>query len=283
MLFKRAMNGKTILITGCSSGIGWDAAFGLRAAGWRVFATARSAADVDRLTAEGFEAHQLDYDDSASIAAAVDWVTGLTGGSLDALFNNGAYAIPGAVEDLPRDALRAIFESNVIGWQDLTNRVIPLMRAQGHGRIVNCSSVLGFIPMKWRGSYVASKYALEGLTDVMRLELRGTGIKVILIEPGPITSDFRKNARKEFNRWIDWEKSALADLYRETLIPRLNVAGEGKDRFELPASAVTSALLKALEARNPSPRYFVATPTYMANVIRRLLPTRLSDMILAGD
>lgn len=277
------MRAKTILITGCSSGIGWDAAHGLRDAGWRVFATARADVDVERLTAEGFEAHQLDYDDSASIAAAVDWVRRETGGKLDALFNNGAYAIPGAVEDLPRQALRSIFESNVIGWQELTNQVIPLMRAQGYGRIVNCSSVLGFIPMKWRGAYVASKYALEGLTDVLRLELKGSGIDVVLIEPGPITSDFRKNARKEFNRWIDWEASALSDLYRDTLIPRLNVAGVGKDRFELPASAVTKTLLKALETRRPAPRYFVTAPTYVANVIRRFLPTRISDMMLSGN
>jgi len=277
------MNGNTILITGCSSGIGWDAAHGLRDAGWRVFATARADADVERLIAQGFEAHQLDYDDSVSIAAAVDWVRRETGGTLDALFNNGAYAIPGAVEDLPREAFRAIFESNVIGWQELTNLVIPMMRAQGYGRIVNCSSVLGLVPMKWRGSYVASKFALEGLTDVLRLELKSSGINVVLIEPGPITSDFRKNARKEFNRWIDWEASALSDLYRDTLIPRLNAAGVGKDRFELPASAVTKVLLKALETRRPAPRYFVTTPTYVANVIRRFLPTRISDMMLSGN
>ena len=277
------MNGNTILITGCSSGIGWDAAHGLRDAGWRVFATARADADVERLIAQGFEAHQLDYDDSVSIAAAVDWVRRETGGTLDALFNNGAYAIPGAVEDLPREAFRAIFESNVIGWQELTNLVIPMMRAQGYGRIVNCSSVLGLVPMKWRGSYVASKFALEGLTDVLRLELKSSGINVVLIEPGPITSDFRKNARKEFNRWIDWEASALSDLYRDTLIPRLNAAGLGKDRFELPASAVTKVLLKALETRRPAPRYFVTTPTYVANVIRRFLPTRVSDMMLSGN
>lgn len=277
------MNKKTILITGCSSGIGWDAAHGLRDAGWRVFATARADADVERLIAQGFEAHQLDYDDSVSIAAAVDWVRRETGGTLHALFNNGAYAIPGAVEDLPREAFRAIFESNVIGWQELTNLVIPMMRAQGYGRIVNCSSVLGLVPMKWRGSYVASKFALEGLTDVLRLELKSSGINVVLIEPGPITSDFRKNARKEFNRWIDWEASALSDLYRDTLIPRLNAAGVGKDRFELPASAVTKVLLKALETRRPAPRYFVTTPTYVANVIRRFLPTRISDMMLSGN
>lgn len=277
------MNGNTILITGCSSGIGWDAAHGLRDAGWRVFATVRADADVERLIAQGFESHQLDYDDSVSIAAAVDWVRRETGGTLDALFNNGAYAIPGAVEDLPREAFRAIFESNVIGWQELTNLVIPMMRAQGYGRIVNCSSVLGLVPMKWRGSYVASKFALEGLTDVLRLELKSSGINVVLIEPGPITSDFRKNARKEFNRWIDWEASALSDLYRDTLIPRLNAAGVGKDRFELPASAVTKVLLKALETRRPAPRYFVTTPTYVANVIRRFLPTRISDMMLSGN
>jgi len=274
---------KSILITGCSSGIGYDAAHALARRGWRVFATCRKETDCERLRAEGLESLQLDYEDETSIAAAADKVLERTGGTLDALFNNGAYAIPGAVEDLPRDALRAIFEANLFGWQDLTNRLIPVMRRQGHGRVVQCSSVLGLIPMQWRGAYVATKYALEGLSDVMRMELRSAGIHVALIEPGPITTDFRLNARKQFERWIRWEESALADLYRDRLLKRLYDAGDQKDRFELPPSAVTKKLIHALESPRPHARYFVTVPTYGANLIRRLLPTRLSDMILASD
>jgi NAD(P)-dependent dehydrogenase (short-subunit alcohol dehydrogenase family) len=271
---------KSILITGCSSGIGYDAAHELDRLGWRVFATCRAELDCERLRSEGLESFRLDYEDEASIKTAMAEIVRRTGGTLDALFNNGAYALPGAVEDLPRDGLRAIFEANLIGWVDLTNQVMPLMRAQGHGRIVQCSSVLGMIPMRWRGAYVATKFALEGLSDVMRLELRGSGIHVVLIEPGPITTDFRRNARKSFYRWIQWEDSTLSDLYRDTLIPRLEAAGEGKDSFELPASAVTAKLVRALDTRRPKARYFVTAPTYFADFIRRALPTRLSDMIL---
>jgi NAD(P)-dependent dehydrogenase (short-subunit alcohol dehydrogenase family) len=274
---------KSILITGCSSGIGYDAAHALHARGWRVFATCRTAKDCARLHDEGLESFELDYEDEASIKAAVAETLSRTGGTLDALFNNGAYAIPGALEDMPRDAMRAIFEANLFGWQDLTNHIIPVMRAQGYGRIVQCSSVLGMISMKWRGAYVATKFALEGLSDTLRLELKDSGIKVVLIEPGPITTDFRRNARLQFNRWIDWENANLRDLYRDTLIKRLNAAGEGKDAFELPASAVTRKLIKALEKPNPAPRYFVTTPTYFADFIRRGLPTRLSDMILGRN
>jgi len=274
---------KSILITGCSSGIGYDAAKTLRTQGWRVFATCRKAEDCARLTGEGFESFPLDYEDSDSITAAVSTVLSRTNGTLDALFNNGAYAIPGAVEDLSRPALRAIFEANLFGWADLTNRIIPVMRAQGHGRIIQCSSVLGLVAAPWRGAYVATKYALEGLTDTLRMELRGSGIAVVLIEPGPITTDFRNNARLQFERWINWQDSALEGLYRERLLKRLYAATEGKDRFELPASAVTAKLLHALKSPRPHPRYFVTTPTYLADLIRRLLPTRLSDRILSGD
>ena len=176
---------RSILITGCSSGIGYDAAHTLHKRGWRVFATCRQQSDCDRLIAEGLESFPLDYASETSIAAAVAEVRLRTGGTLDALYNNGAYACPGAVEDLPRGALREIFETNLFGYQDLTIKVIPLMRAQGHGRIINCSSVLGLVGAKWRGAYVATKFAMEGLSDVLRIEMRGTGIDIILIEPGP--------------------------------------------------------------------------------------------------
>lgn len=271
---------RSILITGCSSGIGHDAAHGLKRAGWRVFATCRKPEDCARLEREGLESFPLDYTDTASIAAALDEALSRTGGTLDAVFNNGAYGCPGAVEDLPTDALRAIFETNLFGYHELARRVIPVMRAQGHGRIVNCSSVLGLVPMRWRGAYVATKYAMEGLTDVMRIEMADTAIKVILIEPGPITSKIRENAIPHFERWIDWKASPRADQYRESLMKRL-YESRGPDRFELPASAVTAKLVRALDSANPAPRYFVTTPTYLVNVARRLLPTRMLDWVIA--
>jgi NAD(P)-dependent dehydrogenase (short-subunit alcohol dehydrogenase family) len=276
----RAMNKPTILITGCSSGIGLDAAHGLRKAGWQVFAACRQAEDCDLLRADGFDSPRIDYTESDSISRGMDEVLQKTGGTLDALFNNGAHALPGAVEDLPSDALRAIFESNVFGWHELTRSVIPVMRAQGHGRIVQCSSVLGLVARPWRGAYNSTKYALEGLTDTLRLEMRDTPIHVILIEPGPITSKIRKNSIPHFERWINWQASPRADQYRSDLLQRL-YRDRGRDTFELPASAVTSKLLTALTARRPKPRYYVTTPTYIMGGLRRILTTRMLDRILS--
>lgn len=273
------MQKRSILITGCSSGIGYAAAHDLRNAGWQVFASCRKQADCDRLIAEGFDAPLIDYTDHATIEAGLGEVLAATGGTLDAVFNNGAYALPGAVEDLPVDGLRAIFEANFFGWHELTRRVIPIMRAQGHGRIVNCSSILGFTPFRWRGAYVSTKFALEGLSDVLRIELRGTGIHVVLIEPGPITSRIRQNAAIQFERWIDWENSALSRLYAK-LRHRL-YEDRGKDRFELPPSAVTAKLLKALNSPSPKPRYFVTLPTYVMGALKRILPTRTFDWLVA--
>ncbi|MDP5218134.1 SDR family NAD(P)-dependent oxidoreductase [Ruegeria sp. 2205SS24-7] len=271
---------KTILITGCSSGIGLDAAHGMRARGWHVFASCRNQRDCDRLRAQGFDSPRIDYTDAESVASGLDEVLKATGGTLDALFNNGAHGLPGAVEDVPTDGLRYIFESNFFGWHELTRLVVPVMRAQGHGRIIQNSSVLGLVAFKWRGAYVATKYALEGLSDTLRLELRGTGIDVILIEPGPITSKIREKAIPVFERFIDWEASALKQQYEETLLRRL-YEGSGNDRFELPASAVTAKLAHAAEARRPRPRYYVTTPTYVAAFLRRILSTRTRDSILS--
>jgi len=271
---------KSILITGCSSGIGYDAAHGLTARGWRVFATCRKETDCIRLRHEGLESFVLDYADEASVSAALAEVLNATGGTLDALFNNGAYALPGAAEDLPRAGLRELFETNVFGWHDLTRQVIPVMRAQGAGRIVNCSSVLGLVVAPWRSAYNASKFAIEGLTDTLRLEMRGTNIHIVLIEPGPVTSQIRQNAVVAFEKWIDWENSVRADEYRSTLIKRL-YEKRGKDRFELPASAVTQKLIHALESPKPKPRYFVTTPTYIMSSLKRILPTKALDWILA--
>lgn len=273
------MESRSVLITGCSSGIGLDAARGLKARGWRVFATCRQEADCAHLRDEGLESFVLDYADEASIAAAVEEVKTRTGGRLDALFNNGAFACPGAVEDIPRGALREIFETNLFGYHDLTRRVIPMMRAQGAGRIVNCSSVLGLVGAKWRGAYVSTKFAMEGLTDVLRLEMRGTGIDFILIEPGPIGTMIRQKSIPHFEKWIDWENSARREEYR-SLLGRL-YESRGPDRFQLGPEAVTAKLVHALESPRPRPRYYVTTPTYIAGWLRRLLPTRALDWFLS--
>ena len=271
---------RSILITGCSTGIGLDAAKGMRDAGWRVFAACRQEKDCARLRAMGFDAPRIDYADEASIAAGLAEVLAATGGTLDALFNNGAYACPGAAEDLPRGALREIFEANVFGWHDLTRRVIPVMRAQGHGRIVNCSSVLGLVAAPWRAAYVSTKYALEGLTDTLRIEMRDTPIKVIVIEPGPVTSQIRANSIPHFEKWIDWQNSPRRAQYEASLLKRL-YQSRGPDKFELPPSAVTAKLLRALTVARPKPRYYVTTPTYIMGMLRRVLSSRGLDWLIA--
>ena len=259
---------RSLLITGCSSGIGLHCAQAMRARGWRVFASCRAQADCDRLAAEGFE--------SPRIAQVLD----ATGGRLDALFTNGAHACPGAVEDLPPGALREIFEVNVIGWHDLTRRVIPVMRAQGHGRIVQNSSVLGFTPYRWRGAYGASKFALEGLSRVLQLEMSDTPVKVVLIQPGPIASRIRVNSIAHFERWIDWRASPRRAQYEGSLLNRLYRGGP-KDRFELGPEAVARVLVKALEHPNPRPRYTVTVPTAFMAWATRLLPDRALVRFLA--
>lgn len=274
------MSRKSILITGCSSGIGYDAAYAMRDAGWLVFASCRREEDCEHLRSEGFISPRIDYADPESIVNGLSEVLEATDGTLDALFNNGAFATPGAVEDLPRGALQEIFETNVFGVHELTTLALQIMRAQGHGRIVNCSSVLGFVAAPWRGAYVASKFALEGLTDTLRIEMSDTDIKVILIEPGPIGTSFRQNSIPQFERWVDWENSARAEQYRNSLLKRL-YEDAGPTKFELPPSSVSRVLLRALNARNPRARYRVTAVTRAMAVLRRLLPTRAMDAILS--
>ncbi|MFC3533067.1 SDR family NAD(P)-dependent oxidoreductase [Vogesella facilis] len=271
---------KNILITGCSSGIGLDVARGLQADGWRVFATARRAEDVARLAAEGFaDALQLDVDDSASIRAAVAAVLARSGGRLEALFNNAGFGQPGAVEDVPRQAMREQFETNLFGAWELLNSVLPVMRAQGEGRVLFNSSVLGFAAMKYRGAYNASKYAMEGLCDTLRLELAGSGIHVSLIEPGPIESRFRPNALQKFLRNIAIDASAHRESYQRQLL-RLKKEGHAAP-FTLPGTAVLTQVQKALAARRPKARYRVTFPTHLFWHLKWLLPTRLLDWVLA--
>jgi NAD(P)-dependent dehydrogenase (short-subunit alcohol dehydrogenase family) len=269
---------KSILITGCSSGIGACVAAGLRARGYRVFATARKPSDVVALCNQGFESERLDLADSESIRAALDAILAATGGKLDFLFNNGAYGQPGAVEDLTRDVLRAQFETNLFGTVDLTNRVIRVMRKQGHGRIVFNSSVLGLVAMPYRGAYNASKFALEGIADTLRQELRTSGIEVSLVEPGPITSRFRANAFAMYKAHIDAQRSAHRAIY-EGMERRLTKPGPAQP-FTLPPDAVLAKVIHALESARPKARYYVTVPTYFLGTLRRVLSTRAIDATL---
>lgn len=270
---------KTVLITGCSSGIGYETASALNNRGHRVICSARKAEDVERLQGEGFECILLDLSSSQSIHEAVRSLIAMTDGNIDALFNNGAFGQPGAVEDLSREALRNQFETNFFGVHELTNLLIPLMRKRGQGRIIYNSSILGFVAMKYRGAYNASKFALEGLADTLRLELRGSGIQIVLIEPGPIESRFRQNAFEMYRQYIDSERS----FHRETYLSmeaRLQKSGPAAP-FTLPASAVAAKVIHALESENPKCRYRVTAPTYLFAFLKRLLPTTVLDRILA--
>jgi len=271
---------KSILITGCSSGIGLAVAKGLQQRGYNVFATTRQKEDVTRLKEMGLNCLQLDLDDTISIQNAVKQVLQETGGTLFALFNNGAYGQPGAVEDLSRETLRAQFESNLFGWLELTNMVLPVMRKQGYGRIIQNSSVLGLVTMPFRGAYNASKFALEGLTDTLRQEVEFTSdnIFISLIEPGPIDSDFRKNALLAFNANIDRENSVHHDRYQK-MIDRLTTEGPAAP-FTEPPEAVLKRVIHALESKRPKVRYYVTVPTYLFAFLKKILPARWLDNIL---
>jgi NAD(P)-dependent dehydrogenase (short-subunit alcohol dehydrogenase family) len=269
---------RSILVTGCSSGIGRCTALGLKARGYRVFATARAAEDLERLQDEGLEVIRLHLDDPEAVEEAADEALGASGGHLYGLFNNGAYGQPGAVEDLSWQALEEQLRTNVLGWHALTRRVLPGMRRRGEGRIIQNSSVLGLVAMAYRGAYNCSKFALEGLTDTLRLELHGSGIWVSLIEPGPISSRFRENAHAKFKQHIDAENSIHRDSYR-ALETRLVQEGDTTS-FTLPPDAVLKRVVHALESPRPRARYPVTTPTYVFGALRRVLSTRQLDWLL---
>ncbi|MCP5277451.1 MAG: SDR family NAD(P)-dependent oxidoreductase [Thiobacillus sp.] len=271
-------NQASILITGCSSGIGLAVAKGLADRNWRVFATARRQQDVDVLKAMGLESLVLDLDDSASVQAAATEVLARAGGRLDALFNNGGFGQVGAVEDLTRAALREQFETNLFGWVELTNLLLPAMRAAGRGRIVLNSSVLGYAAFPYRGAYVAAKFALEGLADTLRQELQGTGIHVSLVEPGPITSRFRENCLPHFEKHVDWRHSVHRASY-ERQLERLRKPGPAAP-FTLPPEAVLERVIHALESDRPRARYPVTVPSVAFWWLKRLLSTRMMDRVL---
>jgi NAD(P)-dependent dehydrogenase (short-subunit alcohol dehydrogenase family) len=269
---------KTILITGCSSGIGYDAAVALKNRGYNVIATARKSEDVARLSQQGFTSLQLDLADSQSIQQAVTRMLELTDGRCDALFNNGAFGQAGAVEDLSRDVLRYQFETNLFGTHELTNLLLPVMRKQGHGRIIYNSSVLGLVAMRYRGAYNASKFALEGLADTLRLELHGTNIYISLIEPGPILTNFRQNSLALYKKNIDAEHSVHHAAYT-AMEERLEKEGAAV-MFTLPAEAVTKKVIHALETNHPKIRYYVTFPTYLFATLKRILPVSWLDNLL---
>lgn len=268
---------RCVLITGCSTGIGYVACHQLRQQGFRVFATARQAADVARLRDEGFESWLLDTTDHASIAQAIDGILSACDGRLYAVFHNAGYGQPGAVEDVPTTALRAQFEGNVFGAHEINRRVLPQMRQHGEGRIIWNSSILGFWALPFRGAYNASKFAIEGLADTLRLELHGSGIHVSVIQPGPITSRFRANALQHLLSEIDIDQSAHASHYHAVL-SRLQKSGDAS-RFTLGPEAVVDALLDALNHPRPKPRYRVTAPTRWMAILKPLLPTRWLDSI----
>jgi len=272
------MTSKSILITGASSGIGYYCAHALHKAGYLVIASCRKAADVERLRNEGLTCVQIDLNDSLSIKQGVKETLAITGGRLYGLFNNGAYGQPGAVEDLSRDVLRQQLESNFFGWCDITNEILPIMLQQGEGRIIQNSSVLGFAAMPMRGAYNASKYAIEGISDTLRLELAGSGVFVSLIEPGPIESQFRKNALAALQVNVDFSHSRHQQKY-EAAVARLSKK-ESTTPFTRGPDAVYKRLLHALEAKRPQARYYVTFPTYFAGIMKRLLPTRIFDKLL---
>lgn len=271
---------KNVLITGCSTGIGYSAAVVLHQQGYSVLATVRQPADAQKLNDLGIATILLELADSASVQQAFSEACDHFNGQIDVLFNNAAYGQPGAIEDLSRDVLKQQFETNVFGTQELTNLVIAQMRKQGgRGLIAYNSSVLGIISLAYRGAYNASKYAIEGLADTLRLELRDTDIHISLIEPGPILSAFRSNAFAKYQQNIDKTISAHRSTY-EAMEQRLTKAGPAAP-FTLPPEAVVDKLLKAMNSSRPKPRYYVTFPTYLFATLRRILPFRVLDKILA--
>lgn len=272
------MNSKVILITGCSSGIGFDTAFALQKMGYRVIASCRKMPDVEKLSSMGVETLCIDVNDSASIQEGFSQFLSKTSGRLDVLINNAGYGQAGALEDIPRDVLRQQFETNVFGLMELTNLAIPVMRQQGHGRIINISSVLGLISMPFRGAYNASKYAVEGLSDTLRLELHAANIPVITIEPGPIESRFRDNVVDGTLKKIDMEHSFFKKQYQVMLTSFKQTKSDSI--FTKKPDAVIKKLIHAIEAKKPKAKYPVTFPTHLFIFLKRVLTTRLLDKLL---
>lgn len=272
------MQQKTILITGCSSGIGYDAALSLSQRGHWVVASCRKEEDTKKLKALGLKVVHMDINDSQSITKAFEEVLAMTSGRLDVLINNAGYGQAGALEDVSREALRTQFETNVFGLMDLTRLAIPVMRQQGQGRIINVSSILGLISMPFRGAYNASKYAVEGLSDTLRLELKSSGIQVITIEPGPIETRFRDNTIDNSLKKIDSKHSHFQRQYQQML-------GDFRQKkaasiFTRKTDAVISKLIHAIEAKTPKAKYPVTFPAHLFVLLKRILSVKMLDRFL---
>jgi len=264
-----------IIITGCSTGIGLETARYLKDKFITVYPTARYAKDVEMLKTLGFEhAMQLDVTKHSQITEVIDAVM-QRDGKIDVWFNNAGFGQAGAIEDISTQTLREQFETNVFGLHECTRQIIPIMRAQGYGKIIQHSSVLGLISLFGRGAYNASKYAIEGLTDTLRLELMDTNISVSLLNTGPITSDFRKTAMKKLKKNVDIEHSVFKEKYHTNL--------EGKHKkvpFNEEATSVAAVVHKIILAQKPKPRYYITKATYLLGYLKRILGTTLLDKIL---
>jgi short-subunit dehydrogenase len=265
---------KVVVITGCSSGIGLCTTLYLKDKGIVVCPTARKEEDVKKLKKLGFDAYKLDVTNYFDIQNTIEKIINKYK-KIDVWFNNAGFGQPGALEDMLTGALKEQFEVNVFGLHECTRQIIPIMLEQGFGRIIQHSSVLGIIALSGRGAYNASKYAIEGLCDTLRLELKNTPIEIVTLNTGPITSDFRKNAMIKLKENIDIEHSRFKQIYERSL------AGRAKSvPFNEEATSVAKIVYKIIEAKKPKPRYYITKATYLLGYLKRVLSTKLLDKIL---
>ncbi len=272
------MDKKPILITGASSGIGYYCLKELsKNKDFLVYGTCRKDEDIKRLHDEGLNVLKLDLSSSESIKNCVEEFLSKSGGKIYALFNNAGFGQPGAIEDISRKVLKEQFETNLFGLHEITTYFLPIMRRQGYGKIINHSSVLGFVALRFRGAYNASKYALEGLSDTLRLELMGTNIYISLIQTGPVRSRFRENALQKFLQNIDRENSYFKEEYKQKLA---SLQSKEDVPFTLSEDAVYQVLLQILNSKKPKPKYQITKVTQFFSFLKRVLPISWLDKIL---
>lgn len=270
----------SVLITGCSSGIGRDTAVVLKGMGWDVIASARKPTDVDLLRKQGFKAVLIDNNDDASIEAGMRSAVEMAeGGRVWGVFCNAGYGQPGALEDVTSRGMEQQLRTNVVGTHSLLRLAVKHMGSAGGGRILVNSSVLGVVGMKYRGAYVASKFALEGMADVLRMEVRDLGIDVCLIEPGPVYTRFRANGLKVFHEHVEVEGSRHAKRY-EGLVKKLSTEGPVVP-FTMTSRRCGEIAAKALTCARPRARYRATVQTRVFSVLKRVLPTRWLDAVAA--
>jgi len=264
-----------IVITGCSTGIGFATAEYLQEKGIKVYATVRASSDIEKLKALGIEnVLKLDVTKADEIKAVIEYVL-TQDKKIDVWFNNAGYGQAGAIEDIETKFLREQFETNVFGMHEATKQIIPIMRKQGYGKIIQHSSVLGLVSLFGRGAYNASKYAIEGLTDTLRLELKGSNIYVSLLNTGPVTSNFRKNAMKKLEDNVDIENSIFKEAYLKNLS-----AKKSDVPFNEEAISVARVVEKIILTSKPKPRYYITKATYLLGYMKRVLSTLQLDKIL---